>query len=271
MERRKLEGRPIRYIDRGEGRPVVLLHGFMGSADYWERIVPLLEGHFLRCIVPDLLGHGESDAPEGPYTIERMADDVNGLLDELGVERAVLLGHSMGGYIALSFAERYADRLKAFGLIHSTPLPDDEAGREKRTAVAERVRREGVRPFVEQSAPNWFAPENARLLGAEVRRVREIGFATLPEGAAGAALAMRERPDRGEVIRRSELPVLLIAGTEDGIAPAEKAFAAKNERTVTRTIEGAGHMSLFEAPQELARQISSFIEGLPDEKAGSHC
>ncbi|NGZ77885.1 alpha/beta fold hydrolase [Saccharibacillus alkalitolerans] len=261
MERREQQGLPIRYADRGDGPALVLLHGFMGSADYWERVVPLLEGHF-RCIVPDLLGHGASEAPEGPYTIERLADGVFRLLDELKIEQAVLLGHSMGGYTALSFAERYPERLSAFGLIHSTPLPDDEAGREKRTAVAERVLREGVRPFVEQSAPNWFAPDNAKRMTAELDRVLEIGFGTNPRGAAGAALAMRERPDRKRVIRDSKLPVLLIAGGEDGIAPPEKAFAAENPRTTKRVIEGAGHMSLFEAPQELARQIASFAESL---------
>lgn len=261
MERLTIEGLPIRYADRGEGTAVVLLHGFVGSADYWERIVPLLEGHF-RCIVPDLLGHGQSEAPPGPYTIEQMADGVADLLDALGIEQAVLLGHSMGGYTALSFAERYPNRLSAFGLIHSMPLPDDAAGKEKRDAVAERVLREGVGPFVEQSAPNWFAPDHAKRMRAELARVLEIGFATKPEGAAGAALAMRDRPDRGQVIRDSDLPVLLIAGSEDGIAPPEKAFAAENSRTVKRTIEGAGHMSLFEAPQELARQIASFVESL---------
>ncbi|OWA33074.1 alpha/beta hydrolase [Saccharibacillus sp. O16] len=261
MERKMIEGLPIRYVDRGQGTALVLLHGFVGSADYWERIVPLLEGHF-RCIVPDLLGHGESEAPEGPYTIERMANGVADLLDALGIEQVVLLGHSMGGYTALSFAERYPTRLKAFGLVHSTPLPDDEAGRAKRDAVAERVLREGVRPFVEQFAPNWFAPDHAKRLRTELARVLEIGFGTKPQGAAGAALAMRDRPDRGQVIRSSSLPILLIAGSEDSIAPPAKAFAAENGHTVKRTIEGAGHMSLFEAPQELARQIASFVESL---------
>lgn len=261
MERRELEGLPIRYTDRGEGTVLVLLHGFVGSADYWERIVPLLERHF-RCIVPDLLGHGQSEAPEGAYAIEQLADGVLQLLDALGIDQAVLLGHSMGGYTALSFAERYPERLLAFGLIHSMALPDSKEGKEKRTAVAERILQEGVRPFVEQSAPNWFAPDNAGLMKAELDRVLEIGFATKPEGAAGAALAMRERPDRSGVILESKLPVLLIAGSEDGIAPPEKAFAAENAYTTRYIIEGVGHMSLFEAPQELARHIASFIESL---------
>ena len=261
MQRRQSQQLPIRYVDRGTGPVVVLLHGFVGSADYWERIVPLLERHF-RCIVPDLLGHGLSDAPDGLYTIEQMADGVLQLLDELNIDRVVLLGHSMGGYTALSFAERYPERLSAFGLIHSMALPDDAAGREKRTAVAERVRREGVGPFAEQSAPNWFAPENAKSMHAELERVIGIGRETKPEGAAGAALAMRERPDRTGVIRDSKLPVLLVAGSEDGIAPPDKAFAAENGRTTRHIIEGVGHMSLFEAPQELARHIASFVERL---------
>lgn len=261
MQRQEQTGLPIRYADRGEGPVLVLLHGFVGSADYWERVVPMLEGHF-RCIVPDLLGHGESDAPTGPYTIEQLADGVLQLLDVLDIEQAILLGHSMGGYTALSFAERYPERLRAFGLVHSMPLPDDEAGKEKRTAVAERVLREGTKPFVEQSAPNWFAPNAAARMPAELDRVLQIGYETKPEGAAGAALAMRERPDRGHVIRESQLPILLIAGSEDGIAPPEKAFAAENARTSKFVIEGCGHMSLFEAPQELARHIASFAERL---------
>ena len=147
MERASSQGLPIRFVDRGEGPALVLLHGFVGSADYWEEVVPLLEKHF-RCIVPDLLGHGRSEAPQGAYTIEQLADGVLSILDTLSVEQVILLGHSMGGYTALSFAERYPQRLRAFGLIHSMPLPEDEGGKQKRTAVAERIQKEGVKPFV---------------------------------------------------------------------------------------------------------------------------
>jgi pimeloyl-ACP methyl ester carboxylesterase len=259
MDKVVCDGYTLCYADQGEGEAVVLLHGFCGSSAYWEPLVPLLSGS-LRCIVPDLRGHGSSDAPLGAYSIEQMADDVLKLLDELNVEKATMLGHSMGGYVTLSFAQRYASRLNGFGLIHSTGYADDEAGKEKRLKAVSTIQTEGMTVFIDGLIPGLFAPGTAKSRPELIQKAKEIGYLTPPQGAAGAALAMRERPDRRDVISASALPVLLVAGEHDGIAPPEKVFSSDRPNITKATIKGAGHMSMMETPEELAGIVRSFLK-----------
>ncbi|BFH65276.1 alpha/beta fold hydrolase [Paenibacillus azoreducens] len=259
MEKVICDGYTLVFSDQGQGDAVVLLHGFCGSSEYWERVVPLLSKS-CRCIVPDLRGHGSSDAPLGAYSIEQMADDLLKLLDELKLPKVTMLGHSMGGYITLSFAERYASRLNGFGLIHSTGYPDDEAGKEKRLKAVSTIQTEGMTAFIDGLVPGLFAPENAETHQELIAKAKEIGYSTPPQGAAGAALAMRERPDRREVISGSRLPILLVAGEKDRIAPAEKVFTADGPNITKATIQGSGHMSMMEKPEELVGVITGFLQ-----------
>jgi len=236
-----------------------LLHGFCGSAEYWEQVIPVLSSGY-RVIAPDLRGHGASEAPLGPYSIEQMADDVLGLLDSLEIAECIMLGHSLGGYITLSFAQRYASRLKGFGLIHSTAYPDSEEAKEKRLKSVSAIQNEGITPFVDSFVPGLFAEATASASPQLLEPAKEIGYKTPPQGAAGAALAMRERPDRRDVITATTLPVLLVAGEQDGLIPAERTFTADKPNVTQATISGAGHMSLFEAPERLAEIIKDFVQ-----------
>ncbi|WP_379131371.1 alpha/beta fold hydrolase [Paenibacillus sp. sgz500958] len=259
METVRLEGSDICFKEEGEGEALVLLHGFCGSSEYWEKLVPHLSGRF-RVITPDLRGHGSSDAPLRAYTIEQMADDVLALLDGLELPKVTLLGHSLGGYIALSFAQRHASRLNSFGLIHSTGYPDSEEAKEKRLASVSTIQNQGITAFVDALVPGLFAPSSREHTPQLVDRVKEIGYKTPPQGAVGSALAMRERPDRRDVISASELPVLLVAGAEDGLVPSEKTFTSDKRNVTQAIISGAGHMSMFEAPERLAEVIKDFMK-----------
>lgn len=259
MEKLVCDGYTLCYSEHGEGEPIVLLHGFCGSSEYWDKVVPLLSGSY-RCIVPDLRGHGSSDAPLGAYSIEQMADDVLKLLDELNLPKVTLLGHSMGGYVTLSFTQRYASRLNGFGLIHSTGYADDEAGKEKRLKAVSTIQSEGITTFIDGLVPGLFAPESVESHQDMIIKSKEIGYRTPPQGAAGVALAMRERPDRRDVISASTLPVLLVAGEKDQVIPAEKVFTADHPNIMKATIPGAGHMSMMEAPEELVKVMKRFLE-----------
>ncbi|MDR0270937.1 alpha/beta hydrolase [Paenibacillus sp.] len=252
------DGYTLAFSEQGVGEPVMLLHGFCGSSEYWDQAVPFLSGS-CRCIVPDLRGHGSSDAPLGAYSIEQMADDVLKLLDELDLPKVTMLGHSMGGYITLSFAERYASRLNGFGLIHSTGYPDDETGKEKRLKAVSNIQSEGITAFIDGLIPGLFAPENAASNQELITKAKDIGYLTPPQGAIGAALAMRERPDRRDAISASTLPVLLVAGELDRICPPEKVFTADHSNITKVIIPGAGHMSMMEMPEELAGVIKDFL------------
>ncbi|AWB45973.1 alpha/beta hydrolase [Paenibacillus sp. CAA11] len=258
MEKKAVNGITLAYEDRGQGEVLVLLHGFCGSSGYWAKVIPALSQKY-RCIVPDLRGHGASDAPMGPYSIEQMADDIAELLEKLDIPSYTVLGHSLGGYIALSHAERYSSRLKAFGLIHSTAYPDNEEGKEKRLKAVSDIQAKGITAFVDGLVPGLFAEGHEAAMAREVDTAREIGYKTPPQGAAGAALAMRERPDRREVLSTTKLPVLLVAGEGDRAVSLDRTFTAEGPNITKSVIKGAGHMSMYEAPEQLILVIDDFL------------
>ncbi|GAB6927216.1 alpha/beta hydrolase [Paenibacillus sp. JCM 10914] len=260
MDKVQCNGSTICYVDQGQGEPVILLHGFCGSSAYWEQVLPYLQD--VRVIVPDLRGHGRSDAPMGSYTMEQMADDVLQLMDELEIPKAVLLGHSLGGYITLSFAQRYASRLNGFGLIHSTGYPDSDEAKEKRLTAVSTIQGEGITAFVDGLVPGLFAPGTEESKPECIQRAKEIGYQTPPQGAVGAALAMRERIDRRDVLSATTLPVLLVAGEKDGVIPPDRTFTTDHENVTQVVIEGVGHMSMMENPEKLGSMIQSFMNGL---------
>lgn len=258
------DGRTVAYYDSGE-RPdaspaLVLLHGYCGSSAYWEKVAGRLAAS-ARVIAPDARGHGLSGAPEDEiYGMEAYADDLEQLLGALGIARAIVLGHSLGGYIALAYAERYRQRLTAFGLIHSTPLPDGETARENRDKAVRTLESDGVAAFVDGLVPKLFAADRLEELAAEVRRGKEIGYGTSRHGAAATAKGMKERPDRTAVIAGAEVPVLLLAGLKDGVVPSVSTFAAAGSRTVRVELPDAGHMSMLECPDRLAAELEAFIK-----------
>lgn len=265
MEKLTIGGTTLAYEDQGKGDVVVLLHGFCGSSAYWEQVMPLLTKHN-RVIAPDLRGHGLSDAPLGAYTIEQMADDVAGLMKELSVDKYTLLGHSMGGYVTLSLAQRYAGSLNGYGLIHSTAYPDSEEAKEKRLQAVSVIGTEGITPFVDGLVPGLFAPANAASHEAALDRVKEIGYKTPPQGASGAALAMRERIDRRDVLSSTTLPVLLVAGEDDRLIPIDRTFTTEGSNVTKAVIKGAGHMSMYEAPEQLVVVINDYLRQIHKEK-----
>ena len=263
METVRCNGNDICYSDNGQGEVIVLLHGFCGNSEYWEKVIPYLSGRY-RVIAPDLRGHGASAAPMGAYSMEQMADDVLSLLDTLEIEKAAMLGHSMGGYVALSFAQRYPARLNGLGLIHSTAYPDGEEAREKRLQAVAAIQSKGINEFVDGLVPGLFAPQTAESHPQQLQRAREIGYRTPPQGAAGAALAMRERPDRRDVLSALPLPVLLVAGERDSLVPPERTFTTDGPHVTKAVIAGAGHMSMFEAPERLAEILQGFMKEISD-------
>ncbi|WP_241158395.1 alpha/beta fold hydrolase [Cohnella candidum] len=247
------------FEHKGSGVPIVLLHGFCGSRRYWYDVLPVLSSHY-HVIVPDLRGHGSSPVSEGTYTMERLADDTLALLDRLKIEKAFVFGHSLSGYSTLAFAEKYPERLLGFGLVHSTPLPDTEAGREGRLKAAAQIREEGVQAFVDGLIPKLFAPEHRTSMEQKVKAAKDMGYATSAEGAIGCALGMRDRPDRTDVLMRTDLPVLLLAGELDEVIPEERRFPVAHANITAVTLPGVGHMGMMEDPARFADEIAAFIE-----------
>ncbi|OMF23456.1 hypothetical protein BK133_24515 [Paenibacillus sp. FSL H8-0548] len=252
---------------------IVLLHGFCGSSQYWQKICPML-GEQYRVIIPDLRGHGESTAPEGEgtYTMEIMAEDIATLLEELQIEQVVMFGHSLGGYVTAAFAEKYPDKLTGFALIHSTALADTETLKEKRAADIEQIREKGISKYLYSIIPNLFTDEKVGDMRDEVNEMIGVGQQMDAEAAIATLKGMMRRPDRSHVLAEANFPVLLIAGAEDTlIKPADTFTVTSDNQPETTynyphiletTFEDVGHMSLVEVSDQLARVMSSYLKTL---------
>jgi 3-oxoadipate enol-lactonase len=252
-------GTIIAYEERGNGIPIVLLHGYCGSRHYWDEVIPQLS-EFGRVIALDLRGHGASSTTAGVYSMEQLAEDVLAVLDELKLPQVNLFGHSLGGYVALAFAERYPERLLTLGLVHSTSFPDSEAAQANRLKAAEAIRTKGVSPFVDELIPKLFSAAHRSSMPVKLQKAIAIGYETSPEGAAGCALGMSKRPDRSVVLEQLDVPILLLAGELDEIIPPEKRFPVSKANITSLTLNNVAHMGMFESPQAFAAEIVSFLE-----------
>ncbi|WP_020620201.1 alpha/beta fold hydrolase [Paenibacillus daejeonensis] len=259
------DGSIIAYYDNEKigkdvGPTVILLHGYCGSSAYWEHLLPVLK-YAGRVIIPDLRGHGASSAPDAEvYAMEDFAGDVIRLMDHLYVRQAVLIGHSLGGYITLAAAEQYAERLNGFSLVHSTAYPDSEEAKAGRDRAVETIENEGVAAFVEGLVPKLFAPEHLETMPEHVEQVKEIGRQTSKHGAAATARGMKARPDRNDVLKETLLPVLLVAGGKDGVIAPERTFSVDKPNVTSALLARAGHLGMIETPDEEAAQLLQFLQ-----------
>lgn len=260
MESKKLEvgNTELSFYDLGEGKSIILIHGFAGSKLYWEKVLPQLSLNN-RVIAIDLPGHGESTMGLEKYSIEDMAGLIKGLLDHLGLEKATMFGHSLGGYITLAFAELYPQYLKGFSLVHSTANQDSAEAKAARESNARKVVEEGMEAFMEGLSQKLFSPVNTEKNSHDIKNTIKIGISTHIKGVVSALLAMRDRPDRNEVLEQTDLPVLLIAGEQDQIIPPEKTFTVTKPNIEQTLIKGAGHMSMYEQPEELVKIMNKFL------------
>ncbi|WP_035157871.1 alpha/beta fold hydrolase [Cohnella thermotolerans] len=248
----------VAYTDEGQGTPILLLHGYCGSRRYWDDVLPHLRERF-RVVAPDCRGHGESEATEDGYTMEQLAEDASQLLDALHIKQAFVLGHSMGGYTALAFAEKHAPKLLGVGLLHSTTFPDDENGKAGREKAAQRVSAEGVKGHIDDLIPKLFAPEHRTSMPEKLEKARAIGYGTSPLAARGCALGMKDRPDRRSVLEQAGRPVLLLAGEHDGVVAPEKRFPVSGPNVTDVLLAGAGHMGMMETPEAFAQAVADFV------------
>ncbi len=256
---------PLTYVDVGQGRPVVLLHGFPLTHEMWRPQIPALTVEH-RVIAPDVRGFGGSASFDGTPSIERMADDVAELLDNLLIDQPVALcGLSMGGYAALAFARKYPERLGALILADTRAEPDPPEGKAKRGEMIELAQQQGSGAVIEQMLPKLLG-ESTRQHRPEVAdAVRALATAQKPESIMATLAALRDRPDAREWLPAINVPTLVIVGSEDTLTPPEMAQtlvdAIPNARLVT--VDGAGHLSNLEQPVQFNQAVLGFLRSLP--------
>lgn len=265
MTAHQVEVRGIRlaYDDLGQGQPIVLLHGFPFNRSLWREQAETLAARH-RVITPDLRGFGETSVAAGPATMEEMAQDVAALLDELNIDRVVLGGLSMGGYVAFAFYRRFPLRVRALILADTRPQADSDEARRNREELATRALQEGMRPVAEAMLPKLLAPTAATEMPEAVERVRAMIMSTNPEGAAAALRGIAVRRDQTEFLSEILAPALILVGSEDVITPPADAEVMRREIRGSRLqiIEGAGHVSNIERPAEFNAALESFLAEL---------
>jgi 3-oxoadipate enol-lactonase len=247
----------------GVGTPVVLLHAFPLDSRMWLPQVEALGGY--EVIVPDLRGFGAGAGLAGEVTdMDLLADDIATLLDERKLERVVLCGLSMGGYVALAFARRHPDRLGGLVLCDTRPGADGDDARAARLAMAERVLAEGVEFLPEVMIPRLLGETTRRDQPELVQTVTRTILDQHPRGIAAAQRGMAERLDSTEVLRRIDVPALVITGLEDDlIAPDESremAAAIRDSRLVQ--VPGAGHLVNLEKADMVNEALLDFLAPL---------
>ena len=260
----RVRGIELAYTDEGRGPVVVLLHGFPFDRSMWRGQVERLSKDF-RVIAPDLRGHGETTVTDGPSTMEEMAEDVVALLDELNVPRAVVGGLSMGGYVALALYRAHPSRVRALVLADTRPQADTEDARRTREENARRALAEGMSPIVAAMLPKLLSARTRESEPEVVARVLEMISGIKPVGAAAALRGMAQRRDQTDLLSKIDVPVLVLVGSEDAVTPPSDAEAmhALIDGSRLTVIEGAGHVSNLERPEEFDRALAEFLEGLP--------
>ena len=256
------------FTDAGEGLPLVFIHGFPLSRGAWSRQLDTFTPTN-RVIAQDLRGFGESGASSGPVFMSRYAEDIRALLVHLGTGPVILVGHSMGGYVALAFAKAFPDLLRGLVLVGTKAGGDAPEVAAARRATAQKVRTEGIASVVESMAPKMLAATNTD--AGMALAVRSLMQPASQEGVIGALLGMAERPDAGDWAGEIRVPTLVVAGADDIlILPSESQSLAKAIPDAQLTlIPGAGHLVAFEQPDAFNEALSAWLiratrEPLPD-------
>lgn len=255
MEKVNVNNIQLAYARRGKGAPLVLLHGFPLDHHLWDEVVPLLEDTF-DLILPDLRGFGSSTMLDVPHSMDDYASDIARLLDHLNIQRAAIVGHSMGGYVALGFARLYPERVSGLGLVSSQVLADPPERKEGRYKSAAEVSENGIGSVVESMTPKFTADEGLQAYArASMERQQ-------PAAYMGALKAMAERVDSTALLPSFHFPVVVIHGDSDSLIPVDRAREVKAALPQAHLVEipGAGHMPMLEAKEKTAEALKHLAE-----------
>jgi len=250
METIEVNGIRLAYDRRGQGTPMVLLHGFPLDHHLWDEVVPLLEGQF-DLIIPDLRGFGGSSTVDSFYSMEDYASDIAALLDRLNVQKAAIVGHSMGGYVALAFARLYPERVSGLGLVSSQVLADPPERKEGRYNSAAEVADKGIASVVEAMAPKFTSDTRLQ------EYARQSMEQQPPAAYIGALKAMAERVDSTRLLASIDYPVVIVHGDADSLVPIDRAREVKSALPDAHLVEvsSAGHMPMMEDAEKTAQAL----------------
>ena len=253
----------IVYWILGDGPPVVLLHPFPANHEFWMPVAEALGSRY-QVILPDLRGHGDSGAGEGPATMAKHAADIARVMDDAGVGRAPLIGVSIGGYLLFEFWRKYRSRVAALALCNTKAPADNTEARTARLQAANDVLERGIEPFLQSMVPRLFGKTTREtrpdLIEGALRMMRQMS----PEDIAQVQRGMAERPDSTDTLKTINVPTLLITGDEDILTGINEAELMRQHiaGSQLRVIPKAGHYSPWEQPEEATRLLRQFLDSL---------
>jgi pimeloyl-ACP methyl ester carboxylesterase len=254
-------GKKIYYSEEGAGYPVVLIHGYLETGDVWKDFTPLISDKF-RVISIDLPGHGHSDIYGETHTMEFMAEAVCGLFDILGIDKVFMTGHSLGGYIALAFVEKFASRLSGYCLFHSHPFADSAEAIKKREREIMIVNAGKKFLMYPENVKRMFADSNIEKFASHLERSKAIASGIRGEGIIAVLKGMMARPSRVKIMEEGLVPCLWMLGLMDNYIPCDiikqKVRLPVNAELIV--LENSGHLGFIEEKEKSARILTDFIQ-----------
>jgi pimeloyl-ACP methyl ester carboxylesterase len=263
MQRFHSDNAEIVYAVEGDGPAVVLLHPFPCHHGFWRPVSPALSSRY-RLIMPDLRGHGESDIGEGPATMEKHAHDVERMLDDAGVGKAIFIGNSIGGYILFEFWRRARHRVNGLVICDSRPQADTIEARANRLKNADKVMEEGTEPFFEGIIPKLMSPVTLSSRPDLVDGVRRMMKLMSPKNVAMVQRGMAERPDSISDLKTIDVPTLIVIGEDDSFSTvADGQLMHQHIRgSQFKVIAKAGHFAPWEQPDAVAPLLRQFVDSV---------
>lgn len=248
----------IAYSDTGKGTAIVMLHGFLENSTMWDFFMEEFSKKY-RVVAIDLLGHGQTGCLGYIHTMEDMADAVHAVLHNLRIRKAVFLGHSMGGYVALAFAELYPDMVKGIVLQNSTSRADSDERKKNRDRAIKAVK-QNYTAFVRLSIANLFSEENREKFTAEIEALRDEALKTPLQGIVAALEGMKVRKDREVILHFAPYPVMLVLGKQDQSLVYEEHVDQIEGTEVKLITYPHGHMSHIENRDALVGELTEFFK-----------
>jgi pimeloyl-ACP methyl ester carboxylesterase len=253
------DGTRLDALDEGTGPAIVLIHGVLLAKETWDAQAAALARR-ARVVRIDLRGHGASGVPPGPYLMETLAGDVLDVLDALGIERAAIVGHSLGGYVTFAFYRMFAERCAALGFVSTRAAADDDATAAARYELAERIEANGIGAAVDGFVDRSFAPDAYRERPELAARLRAVIERTDPRGAAAMLRGIATRVASDDLFAEIDVPVRIVAGTQDAIVPF--AFAEAMARGIAGAeldVLACGHVPLYEEAEAVTASLERLL------------
>ena len=261
LKKSSIQNVELQWYEQGEGPVVLLLHGFTESHRCWLTAMEALARHF-RVLAPDLPGSGGSSLMAGGSAdLGTTASLLCDWLSDLQIEKCVVVGHSMGGYVALEMLATAPERLLGIGLFHSHPFGDDESKKLNRDRTIELIEKRGSKDFLHGFIPNLFAPENRERLAGTIDLLEQQAAEQSVTAYVAQTRAMRDRLPRLELLQTHHLPKLVVLGRHDPILPVSNglAFAVQLNNCQLEVLETAGHMGMYESPDTTALLLKNYL------------